>query len=336
MNKKILGIIAIFLIAVALIFILTQRQRPFFQADVSGIEIEPIRIGRYEELLFNVNPFNLYQEITPYIDQFYVFLGDAIHTESGQQKLFDYVTDPVIREIYLDTRKVWPDVDDLENELTEAFRFYRYHFSEELIPQIFTYISGIDYNYPVKYYDNVMVIGLDLYLGSDHPLYSKAGVAEFKRLDMHPRAVVVDIFRMLAEKHLQNTGFVPEQFLDFMIYEGKVLYFLDSMLPKHPDSLKIAYTSTQYEWMQANIERVWTYFLENELLYSGDRPTISQFIGEAPFTSPFSQDSPPRTAAYIGWQIVRDYMRNHPEVTLSGLVNEKDSRKILRMSRFRP
>lgn len=336
MNKKVLIVFAFLIAAAALVFIFTREKRPFFQADVSGIEIEPITIARYEELLFNVNPFTLYQEITPHIEQFYVFLGDAIHTESGQQQLFDYITDPQIRAIYLDTREVWPDVVNLERELTEAFRYYRYHFPDEQIPQIFTYISGLDYDYPIKFQGNVMVIGLDLYLGGGHPLYSKVGLAEFRRFDMDPRFVAVDVFRMLAENKLQATGYVPEQLLDFMIYEGKILYFLDSMLPEHPDSIKIAYSHQQFQWMQTNLESVWTFFLENELLYSSHRPSIVKFIGEAPFTAQFSHDSPPRTAAYIGWQIIREYMRNHPEVSLAELLLEKDSRKILQGSRFRP
>jgi len=336
MRKKILSLLAILLALAVLLIFLTREQRPFFQADVSDIEKQPIEIARYEELLFNVNPFTLYQEITPYIEQFNVFLGDAIHTESGQQQLFEYITDPQIREIYLDTREVWPDVENLERELSEAFRYYRYHFPDAPIPQFFTYISGLDYNYPIKYYDHVMVLGLDLYLGSEHPLYGRAGLAEFRRFDMHPRFVTVDVFRMLAEKKLQNTGIIPEQLLDFMVYEGKVLYFLDSMLPEHPDSLKIAFSSEQFQWMQTNQDRVWTYFLENELLYSSDRPTIMKFIGEAPFTAPFGRYSPPRTASYTGWQIVREFMRNHPEVSLAELFQEKDSRKILQRSRFRP
>lgn len=313
-----------------------RENRPHFKADISDIEIEPISIGRYEEVLFKLNPFTLRQDIEPYIERFRVFLGDAIDTDAGQQQLFDYITDPRTRELYLDTKEVWPDLKDLEKELTQAMRYYRFHFRDEPMPEFFTYISGLDYQHPVKYYDNIMVIGLDNYLGRDFHLYPKIGVPTYQTFGMQPAFVITDIVKMLAEKHLQKVTKVPELFLDFMIYEGKVLYFLDNMLPQHNDTLKIAYSADQYRWLQENLGRVWAFFLENEMLYSSDRQMIIKFIGDAPFTAPFTQNAPPRTAAYIGWQIVRQYMQRNPQISLQELLAETDSQKILKGSGFRP
>ncbi len=312
------------------------RKKPHYQADISDISIDPVSIGRYEEVLFNLNPYNLRDDIDPYIDQFYIFLGDEINTEAGQQQLFDYITDPQTRELYLDTKEVWPDVENLEKELTTAFRYYRYHYPGEPLPAIFTYISGLDYNYPVKYYDNTMVIGLDMYLGQDYHYYPKVGVPAYQTFGMQPPFVAIDVMKMLGERHLQEVTAMPEHFLDFMIYEGKVLYFLDCMLPQHHDTLKIAYNSEQFRWLKANLGRVWSYFIENEMLYSSDRQIIIKFIGDAPFTAPFTRNAPPRTAAFIGWQIVREYMKRNPELRLQDLLRENDSQKILNRSGFRP
>ena len=164
----------------------------------------------------------------------------------------------------------------------------------------------------------------------------QAGIQQFQQFRMQPAFLESDIMRMMAENHLQQTEIVPQNLLDFMIYEGKVLYFLDSTLPLTHDSLKIGFTGTQLHWMQQNLDRVWTFFIENELLFSNDRGVIRNFVGEAPFTTAFGNNSPPRTAAYIGWQIVRAFMQHNPDVTLSELLHIQDSQKILTRSRFRP
>ena len=129
--------------------------------------------------------------------------------------------------------------------------------------------------------------------------------------------------------------FLPA-FLDFMIYEGKLLYFLDCMMPNHPDSIKIGYTRGQSEWMEMNSSLVWAHFIENQMLYSSDRQTINNFVGDKPFTTAFGNDSPPKTAAFIGWQIVREYMRRNKEVSLPQLLANNNSQEILTKSKYRP
>ncbi len=330
------GIPLFIFLAVAFVSCGGFGKKPHYQADISGISIDPVSIGRYEEVLFNLNPYTLKEDIEPFIDRFFIFLGDEINTEAGQQQLFDYITDPQTRELYLDTREVWPGVESLEKELTTAFRYYKYHYPNHPLPGVFTYISGLDYNYPVKYYENTMVIGLDMYLGKDYHYYPKVGVPAYQTFGMQPPFVAIDVMKMLGEKHLQEVTAMPERFLDFMIYEGKVLYFLDCMLPQHHDTLKIAYNNEQLRWLQANMGRVWSYFLENEMLYSSDRQIIIKFIGDAPFTAPFTRNAPPRTAAFIGWQIVREYMKKNQDLSLQDLFREHDSQKILNRSGFRP
>jgi uncharacterized protein YjaZ len=39
---------------------------------------------------------------------------------------------------------------------------------------------------------------------------------------------------------------------------------------------------------------------------------------------------------WVGWQIVKSYMKSNKEVTLSDLMNEIDAQKILSKSKYRP
>ncbi len=311
------------------------NRKPHYQADTRGIHIDPIQIDRYEEVLFQINPFMLREEIDPHIETFYFFLGDEIDDPLSQQRLYDYITDPLIKELYIDSREVWYDLSELEAALSRSFQFYRAHFPDEAIPRIYSYISGLDHQLPIKYAENNLVIGLDMYLGRDYHYYRKIGVPVYQTISMDPNYVLPDVMRIIGEKHLQQSMAIPESFLEYMIYEGKLLYFMDCMLPQLADSLKIRYTTDQLTWMQQNRGRVWSYYLENEFLYSSDRQLINRFIGDAPFTSAFSRHSAPRTASWIGWQIVREYMRRHKDVSLQELLSDNDAGKILHESRFR-
>lgn len=312
------------------------ERKPFYKADISGIDIDPPHISRYEKVLFQANPFTLYEELMPYFEEFDVFLGDGIHHEEGQQQLYNYVTDPLLREIYIDSRERIHDLGFVEESLHGAFRHYLYHFPGEELPRLYTYISGIDYNMPVFYEDGHLVIGIDNYLGRDYLLYDRVGIPRYLSHWMRPGMIAPDVMRLLAGKQASRVTRAPETLLDHMVHQGKKLFFLDCTMPALHDSLKIAYTSSQMQWMRKNEASVWLYLMDNELLYSSDHEAIGRFIRTAPFTSIFSRESAPRTGAYIGWQIVREYMRRNPHISLEELFLESDARKVLTGSRYRP
>ncbi|MFO7977892.1 MAG: hypothetical protein R6U64_04470 [Bacteroidales bacterium] len=312
------------------------RQKPQWQADVSDISRPQLTVSRYEQVLFTLNPYTLRQDIEPFIEKYYFFLGEAIDTPEGQQQLFEYVTDPFLRELYLDVQAQWPDTRSLEDALSEAFRYYRFHFPQENIPEIFTYVSGIDYDMPVLFANDHLVIGLDNYLGEDYENYERIGVPQYMKHRLTPAHAPVDAIRRIAQSHLQQHDSSPETLLDFIIYEGKLLYFLDSMFPLHHDTLKMPYTESQLKWIQNNAGPVWAYYIENDMFYSTDRQMINKHVGPAPFTTAFSEQSAPRTGAWLGWQIVRKYMDRHSQVTLQELLQQQDARKILNESGYRP
>jgi hypothetical protein len=73
--------------------------------------------------------------------------------------------------------------------------------------------------------------------------------------------------------------------LDNMIFNGKILYLLDAMLPETDDSLIIAYKNSQLEWCKTNEAFIWAHLLENKLLYSTDHTSAEQVHERGPFYS---------------------------------------------------
>jgi len=311
-------------------------RKPFWEADISGVHIDEVHIHRYEKLLFSINPFTLQDSLEPHHEEYAFFLDGTLGDPSAVESLYNFVTDPDILTLYLDTYEKWEDPRALTEPLKQAFRFHRYHFPGIEFPKTYSYISGIDYMMPVIYTGDILAIGLDNYLGSDYELYDKLGIPQYQSRWMRPERLVVEVMLNFADAGLSEYASVPETLLDHMIYHGKRQYFLDCMLPRTQDSLKIAYTGANIQWIEDYKGYAWTYKLDNDLLYTTDHRVITQFTGEAPFTSAFGRESAPRTGVWLGWQIVREYMRRNPDILLPDLLSENDSRKILAGARYRP
>jgi uncharacterized protein YjaZ len=102
------------------------------------------------------------------------------------------------------------------------------------------------------------------------------------------------------------------------------------------DTLKIGYSSEQIEWCNRFEKDMWTYLIDEKLLFTTEHLDIKRYIDEAPFTTSFSKESPGRTGIWMGWQIVRDYMKNNPDVSLQELMSLKNYQEILNLSKYNP
>lgn len=340
MNKR--SKIRICYVLLAMILLVTlpacskRERRAFYEADISDTQIDSLRISRYEKVLFRLNPFVLREEIEPYREEFSIFIGHDPVDDLQTQRLFDFITDPFVIDLYLDSKEMWEKHDNMEEILNQAFRYYKYHFPDHEIPHLYTYISGVDYMSPVKVGGNKVVIGLDTYLGPGYTKYDELAIPRYISRWMRPERMIVDVMRTMADARLEETAPEAENLLEHMIYYGKRQFLLDCLLPRTHDSLKIAYTHQQLEWMNKYESYAWTYKIDNDLLYTTDHRTINNFMGDAPFTSVFGNQSAPRTGVYIGWQIVRNYMRRNPDITVGELLAESDARRILSGARYRP
>jgi uncharacterized protein YjaZ len=101
----------------------------------------------------------------------------------------------------------------------------------------------------------------------------------------------------------------------------------------------MSYPKNKMNWCLSNESNIWSYFIENQLLFSTQYQTKQRFIEDAPFSkfyTSFDTDSPGRVGQWIGWRIVNSYMDSHPEISLTDLIKEQDAQKILRESRYKP
>lgn len=152
---------------------------------------------------------------------------------------------------------------------------------------------------------------------------------------MHKDKIVSDVAYAWAITEFEETN-KANNLMQNIIHQGKLMYFVDAMMPKAPDSLKIGYTAKQLDFCKNNEAQMWNYLVENKMLFSNKRMDIIRYINDGPSTSGFPLESPGRTGVWIGWQIVRQYMKKYPEITLAQLMENSDYQKILNASAYFP
>ncbi len=304
------------------------------KADISAVQLEQIKIKRYGQDLFGINPLHVGKELDQLAGKYRFFLGDNYKDTLSIIQIRDYITDPFLLEIAEYSNTIYPDLVNVEKDLTIAFKHYLASFPEGNVPDFYSYISGVDFEHPVQYLDTVMIIAIDNYLGKDYVPYKRLRIPVYRARRMQEAYIVPDCMREVARvKHLPSHA--GERLLDHIIYNGKMLYFLDEILTSTQDTLKIGFTGRQLDWCYENESNLWAFLVENELLYTTDFQQINKLTSDGPFTSFFDKESPARTGVWVGWQIVRAYMDNN-KVSLKELMDNDNTVEILTQSRYKP
>lgn len=293
--------------------------------DVSKINIQVVA-ERFDQEFAKTTPESL-----PKLKRDYPFLFSktyhdtfwiAKRQDTLQVQLFDAV------------QSTFADFKDTESDINNLFKHLKYYTPEFQPPRVITITNDVDYRNPIIVTDSIVLIALDNYLGSDHKFY--ANIPKFLRVNFEKSRIALDLAEAYAENEIFQTH--RKTFLDEMVYYGKRLYFKQRHLPFKTEASCIGYTPQQLDWVVSNEAYIWRYFVENELLFSSDSKLLSRFINEAPFSKFYLEfidsKSPGRIGQYIGWQIVRAYMKNNQVSLKEMLIKNTDD--IFNNSKFKP
>ncbi|HLT08654.1 MAG TPA: gliding motility lipoprotein GldB [Cyclobacteriaceae bacterium] len=239
--------------------------------------------------------------------------------------------DTAMQELYQEVVKHFPDVNDVEQELTQAFKYVKYHFPEFQVPKVYTMVSG--FNSDLYISEDIVVIGLDYFLPEDHR-FQPADLPRYIAKRYQQDYIVPTIMVALSQR-FNATNPQDKTMLAEMIYYGKAYHFVKEMMPCTSDEYIIGYTDKEIADSYANEELIWSHFIENQLLFETNAFVIRKYTGEAPFTDEISMDAPGRLGRWIGWNIVDDYRFNN-QMTINELMAETDADKIFRQSGYRP
>jgi len=225
---------------------------------------------------------------------------------------------------------VFADIESVAGQFEEAFRYYKYHFQEAQIPDLVFYNSGFNVGvYPTNTH---LGVGLEWFLGVDNPVVQRLAPERFPKYlkdKLDKKYMAVNAIKGWMMVNHQNI-LLKEDIISMMIFHGKMMYLVDAVFPELTDEIKMNYSAENLVWCQTHEYNVWTYLIENKVLYSTNPKELAGFFNDGPFTPGISQESPARVGIWMGWQIVRQYMKKNPDVTLQQLLQEQNHQKILK------
>jgi gliding motility-associated lipoprotein GldB len=292
--------------------------------EISKIDIN-VNIERFDQLFAEITPSSL-----PHLKEEYPFMFSKNYNDS---LWIARIKDTLQQQLNAEVDNAFPDSNLFKDEIESLFQYLKYYYKTFKTPRIITVTSDVDYRNKTIVTDSILLIALDTYLGTDHEFYE--GMQRYLKQNFKPSQIVPDLASQYAEQHIFQTR--RKSFLDEMIYFGKVLYFKDAMIPFKEDEEKIGYTKAQLDWAITNESYIWRFFVEKELLFDSSPKLVQRFINPAPFSKfnlELDGESPGRLGQFIGWQIVRAYMKNN-DVTLQQMLRT-NAEDIFNDSRFKP
>lgn len=303
----------------------------FFSCDKKSavekkIEALPIqiKIDRFDQVFFESSPKDL-QKIKK---RYPFFFPEGIPDSVWVNK----INNPLWRELFAEVQKKYKKSESIEAELEKVFKHIKFHFPKTKSPKVYTVIAEMDYDNKVIYADSLVIISLEMYLGKDHKFYE---FPAYIRQNFEQRQMMPDLVASFGKSKITTEK--DNTLLSQMIYHGKLLYLKDLLLSGYTDDEKMGYTPKEISWCEENESYIWRYFLENELLYSNELKLYSRFIAPAPFSKFYLEidnESPGQVGAWIGWQIVRSFVKNN-DVPVAKLL-EINAKELFKKSKYKP
>ena len=309
-------------VVVLCLFFLSCDQKTKVEKEVEEIPVD-IKVERFDKAFFETKPEDLARLKKQYP---YFFPGNDDNVWLQKMK------EPIWREVYEEVQKKYSNFEPVREEFNELFKHVKYYFPKTKIPKVVTVIGEMDYTSKTIYADSLVVVALELYLGKDHKFYE---FPAYLKYNFEEKQIMPDVVSSFTYRNIP--AYPDKNLVSQMIFEGKQLYAKDLLLPNYTDAEKMGYTPEQIKWCEENESYMWRYFLESEMLYSLDPKLTTRFIAPAPFSKFYLEidnDSPGRVGAWIGWQIVRSYMKNN-NVSLSELL-KVNAKEIFEKSKYKP
>lgn len=335
---RVFSIFLITIISLALLSSCNEKKKSIKNPDFN------VQTQRFEVDLFNLDYNNLsikdLEDLNTKYPEFYPLFIENIIMASEKSENYeeyialvqDFISNQAVRGLYDSVTHFYPNFDKIDQELSLSLSIYKRNFPKASVPKVISFIS--EFAHGAITYDDILGIGIDLYLGEKYPYYTNF-FPQFMIRRLSETFISINAMQVLA------TDLLPEpvqktSLLEKMIFNGKILYFLEETLPfKNPNDL-IGYTDEQFKWCIDNEPQVWGYLIENNLIFNNVLFEHQKFLTDGPFTIGMPDGAPGKIAIWTGWQIVKAYMKKNSDVTLQQLFAEEDGEKIFRLSKYKP
>jgi hypothetical protein len=321
--------------------------------DVSGIKTK-VTVYRFDKDFFSIDTTQVqsslqnvekkYPAFLPIYFKFFAPVRDIAQQQNipFNEALVQYIR--FIKPLYNDVQKKYSNTSSIESGLEDNLRYVKHYFPSFRAPVVLTSVESLnpenpDEVYGTTYYQDTLVISLQMFLGKNYPAYDPTRYPDYLRRRFEPEFIVPNSIRAIAGDIYPDTS-QTASLVEQMIEKGKLWWLMKKFLPNTPDSLITGYNTQQMAWVKQEEGNVWGFINQNENLYSVEQSAVQTYIGEAPFTQTLphgenGQGAPGNIGPWIGWQIINRYEERNKKLTVAQILHTP-AKKIFEGAKYKP
>ena len=307
-----------------------------FKDDVKKVEIE---VYRFDKELSSVDSTNIDAKIDKWdtiLNGFHHFYYSSFldlkyeNSDSLKSLILQGIYHEELSLITKEISNKFPDFTKINTEIESAFGLVQFYFPNFIVPKNIVIING-ERTYAMMFKGDTVVLSLDMYLGDSNIVYDSAPL--YIRKMFQEKYIIPDILENWCNVQFETNP--QSNFLDKLIYKGKIMYLMSQFLPHKNIETILRFSKSEFEECEESESIIWDGIISLDLLYSNYEREYHSFFNIDVCTRPISPDSPSRLGYYTGYKIIQNYMQN-TDVSLLELMQNTNSQQILLNSKYKP
>lgn len=324
-----------FLIILSSLFLLLSCDEDKEHPNVDHIEVD-VKINRIDSLLFvskskdeiqsiineNREAFNIYLE-----------LDRLPHDSALVSILAQRTQDLNIDSFYTQCTEFFGDMHSQKVQLENLYRRIKYYFPDFEGPEINTFFTAFLTPSDIIVQQDQIVLGLEYFMGMNAMYLQNDPIYILERY--YPQNLVPLFIGLGISNFFNRTERDDQSLVAEMVYYGKAQYFMEMVSPEMNLQRGLGFSDEQMDYVNKNEEKIWAYFVQNNLLFETNRIETAKYVGERPNTLEISPECPGRIARWLGYKIVKKFAQKS-EISFQELMAESNAKKIFKESGYNP
>lgn len=299
----------------------------------------PVTIERLDQQLFKCKSE---EEILTVLQNNPIFANDFLQANRYPdislltKQLYGLFHDPHFDTLRQEVDSAFGDLEMVAEELGTAFANIQKNYPDFKIPKVKTIITGLENGSDLFISDEVIIIGLDFFVGPGATFKPNPKEIPSYMLERYTRDyLTAHIINYIGLRYIQSNP-RDNTMLAEMIDYGKSYFFTSQMLPCMPLGYIVGYNEKVHQDVQNNEKIIWTSFLNNEVLYETNHVIKNKFNSERPKVFEIGNDCPGRVGRWIGYRILESYAEAHEGTSLREMMEEEDAKTLFLNSKYNP
>lgn len=275
-----------------------------------------IELVRFDRAFFNLDTTQLATSLAQLQQQYPEFTSGYLQSflnappnALGLQRVQGFLRHPDTRYTYDTIQQVFDSLPEVKMQLQELATHYSYYFPEQPpLAKAYTYLSDYHGDRLAILESGLIGLPLDMALGQGYTPYLFLKLPAYDQRTCNREHLVAKASDAVAQNLMMLYGASGgAHLIDLLLYNGKVFYLADILLPTVADSLKFGFSSHQMDYMQKGELTLYEYLSNEELMYESETKRINKFITKGPFKPHL--DLPGNSASWLGFKMIQSYMK---------------------------